>query len=372
MKTAPNIPVRRFLPILCLVAVAALHAVPAEAAKATRTLRQEIDPAAGAFMVENLAGTMRVVPGTGTRVVAVATVHAESGDLADAVRFENLVDEKTALPTLRVRYPLDRHSTIRYPRTGGGSDNWFTRLLSTGSGSSTKYDGYKVRVSQGAGVLVYADVEIQLPKTPARATFKNRFGTIEGQNVEGDLTFDTDAGDVRLDKVRGGIKADTGSGTVRANGVVGSFSCDTGSGDCLLTDFMGETIDCDVGSGDVTVRTASARRVRVDTGSGDVHLIDADIEELDADTGSGNIRLESRGTRLASVLADTGSGDVALRLGPQAGFQATADQGSGDLVVRYTDATPIVRGREVIGYKRGDGRIRITVDTGSGDLVIEP
>lgn len=28
--------------------------------------------------------------------------------------------------------------------------------------------------------------------------------------------------------------------------------------------------------------------------------------------------------------------------------------------------------REVVGYRRGDGRTRIDVDAGSGDLVIEP
>jgi hypothetical protein len=373
--TAPNPRLSRGLAAAVLAAVAALAPVAAIAGEATKELRLTIDPAAGAFMVENLAGTMRVVPGPGAEVVAVATVRAESRDLADAVRFEKVTDEKTALPTLRVRYPLDRHSTIRHPHDGSGigGDNWLTRLFGSASGSRTTYDGHKVRVSSGSGVLLYADVEVKVPERPGlRATFRNRFGLLEGSGVRGELTFDTDAGDVRLDKVGGEVRADTGSGTVRATAVEGSFLCDTGSGDCLLTDFKGDLIDCDVGSGDVTVRNATARKVRVDTGSGDVRLVEADIETFEADTGSGNVRLENRGTRLRHVHADTGSGDVSLRLGSAASFEAFADQGSGDLVVRYADATPIVKGREVLGYRRGDGRVRISVDTGSGDLVIEP
>ena len=49
-----------------------------------------------------------------------------------------------------------------------------------------------------------------------------------------------------------------------------------------------------------------------------------------------------------------------------------ADQGSGDLVCRYDDARAIVEGRTVVGYTRGDGRIRITADTGSGDVIVAP
>jgi hypothetical protein len=38
----------------------------------------------------------------------------------------------------------------------------------------------------------------------------------------------------------------------------------------------------------------------------------------------------------------------------------------------YKDAQPIVKGREVVGYRRGDSKIHIDVSTGSGDLEIAP
>ena len=70
--------------------------------------------------------------------------------------------------------------------------------------------------------------------------------------------------------------------------------------------------------------------------------------------------------------ADTGSGDVRLRLPKDASFEVRADMGSGELESRFTDAQAIVNRREVVGYRRGDARIKIDVDTGSGDVTVEP
>ena len=126
------------------------------------------------------------------------------------------------------------------------------------------------------------------------------------------------------------------------------------------------------GSGDVRLHGVEARQVDADTGSGEVRIEEGLADEVEVDTGSGDVAIQADGSRLRRVKADTGSGSVRLRLGPDAGFEAHADLGSGDIVSRYPDAQPIVKQREVIGYRRGDGRTRIDVDTGSGDLVLEP
>lgn len=413
--------------ILVPALLAALPAcAPAISADATRTLRAEISPAAlGETRIENLAGAMRVVPGSGGAIVVVATVHAESDELAEAVSLEKargLMGE----PTLRVVYPLDRHSTVRYPPPGGSRGG----SPSGGeSGTTTKYGGRKATVSPTSGVVLYADVEVQLPARPVNARFRNVAGPLHGERVAGDLSFDTDSGGVTLSRLRGEIVADTGSGDVVASDIEGSFTCDTGSGACEASGVRGERVTCDTGSGDVTLRSirvsgevradtgsgnvvareiegslvcdtgssdcdlegvrgASVRcdtgsggvrlrsivaeRVSADTGSGDVTAEGIEAEEFAADTGSGEVRLEASGSRLARVTADTGSGGVILRLGPDASFHALVEQGSGELVNRYADAQPIIEDRQVVGYQRGDGRTRIVVDTGSGSLTLEP
>lgn len=365
---------RSALPAVLLLACAAT-AAPA-LAEVTRILRVEVpSPTTGRWAIENLAGSMRVRRGQGPAAVAVATVHAESQELADAMRFEQVTGEQ-GTPTWRVRYPLDRESSLRYPGSQTIS-GILAPLIGALSGSTLRYDGRRVRIGPNDGVLLYADVEVQLPAGAAgtgavEATFRNLVGSLHGEGVEGRLLFDSSSGDVTLDEVGGHVKADTGSGNVTATDLEGSFTCDTGSGNCSLDGFRGEAIDCDVGSGNVRLRAPKAHRIKAGTGSGNVRVLEADTEEFDAETGSGDVELEARGARLARVSADTGSGNVLLRLPADASFEAFADQGSGDLTSRFTDAQPILKKKELVGYRRGDGRIKIRVDTGSGDLTIEP
>jgi len=354
-----------FLLASCLLATSLF------AADITRTLRLEMSPSQSPFVVENLAGSMKITPGSGSQIVAVATIHAESESLADKMQFKQLTGEK-GMPTLRVEYPLGSHETLRYRQEPDSEHHDFLGHLFGGGSTTTKYAGRSVKVSGSEGVSLYADVEVQLPAKSLEATFRNLVGRIRAEKVEGTFLFDSASGNITLDRVKGKIKADTGSGDVKASSLSGTFRCDTGSGNCDLTDFEGDEIACDVGSGDVRLKSVAAKRLSADTGSGDVRVEDADVEAFDADTGSGDVTLEATGARLASVKADTGSGDVVLRLAPEASFEALADQGSGDLKMAFKDAQPIVKNREVVGYRRGDSRIRINVSTGSGDLDIAP
>jgi putative adhesin len=363
---------RSALPFALLVlAVVALVASPAPAfAEVTRTIKADLSPGSGSWMIENLAGRMTVVTGSGSGVVATATIHAESDELAALLSFEEVSGGKAG-GGLRVRYPVEKHTTYRYPNKDGAQAKWLSWLGSSGS-SNFKYDGTRVSVSSNDGVLLYADVEVQVPARLGAGSLRNHVGSIVAKGVEGSLTFVSGSGDVDLDKVAGTIGVETGSGDVEAHDATGTLTISTGSGDVRVEHFSGETIGCEVGSGDVTLRAGTARKVNIDTGSGDVEALSMDVEEFDTDTGSGDVLFEASGTRLSRVTSDAGSGDVTLRLFPSAGFEVTADQGSGDLVNRFKDAQAIVRGREVIGWRRGDARIHIDVTTGSGDVVVEP
>jgi hypothetical protein len=358
--------------VFAIIALALAATPGAVAADVTRSLKADLATTGSAeWFVENLAGTMKVVPGSGSGVVVVATVHAESDKLAGLIALEQVVGVKGGTG-LRVNYPLDDHTKYRYPRGSDGKTSSWLGWVNGGSTTTLKYDGTKVTVSDKDGVLLYVDLEVQVPARAGPGKLQNHVGGITVKDVEGTLNFESGSGDIDLDKVAGTIGVATGSGDVEANDGTGSLSIDTGSGDITVEGFSGEMIDCDVGSGDVTLRAGTARKVSIDTGSGDVEAYAMDIEEFDTDTGSGDVLLEAGGARLARITSDAGSGDVVLRLGSNASFQVHADQGSGDLVSRFSDAQPIVKGREVVGYRRGDGRIQIDVSTGSGDVVVEP
>ncbi len=345
-------------------------AAAASAGETTRTLHARLGNGDnGGYSVENLAGTMRVTAGTGDAVEATVTVHAETDELASLIRVERVTGEKGE-PTLRVRYPVDRYTEYRYP--GGNDDGGLLLGLFPGGSTDTKYEGRHVRVSAHRGVLLYADVEVRVPRRSPKALFRNAAGPIEGRGVEGTLRFDTGYGKITVAEVGGDVVADTGSGDVDAKSLTGSFKCDTGSGECLVSGFSGDRLVCDTGSGRVRVTGATARSVDVDSGSGSVKLDDVDADTVKVDTGSGSLDMTSPSQRLVRLAADTGSGSVHLRLSPDAGFEAYADLGSGSIDNGYADARPILKRNEVVGYRRGDGRIRIDVDTGSGSLTLEP
>lgn len=350
----------RFSVVLLVALVAAVSFTTADS---TTTLRLQMRPS-GHFAVENLVGTMTIVPGSSDQVVAVATIHAESDDLLRKISFEQVTGENN-VPTLRVIYPIDEYGTFRYP---SGGSKWLG-MFGGGSNTNTKYAGERVRVSDTSGVLLYADVEVQLP-SGADAHIRNVVGKMTAEKVSGKLEFDTGSGEITLTDLSGSIKADTGSGDIIAENIDGDFGADTGSGDITLSRFEGEAIDCDTGSGDIRIDSSRAHRIAADTGSGDIR-VEAETTEFQADTGSGDIDLVCD-SGVESVDADTGSGDVTLVLGPSASFEARASLGSGEIVSRYSDAEAIVQKREVVGYRRGDGRTRINVDTGSGDLVLRP
>jgi len=347
------------LPLVC-----ALWAPPATGAESTRQLTLELrgDPG-GSFAVENLAGTLRVRSGTAATVRVAVTVHAESEALAQEVRLEQ-VRGKRDVPTLRVRYPSDARR-IRYPEAEGDR-------MSSGRHRLT-YDGESVEVSPRRGKLLYADVVVEVPSEIGDALFSNRVGVVSAEGIAGrELVFDTASGPIRLESVTGDVRADTASGDVDAVDVRGRYRCDTGSGQCRLDGFDGEQLDCDTGSGQIRIESVQAERVKLDTGSGDIEATGVVTDRLDADTGSGDVRVEADGRSLRSVRADTGSGDVRLSLGPEAAFDLRADTGSGRIESGYEDAEPIRRRNEIVGYRRGDGRTSIRVDTGSGDVRVEP
>ena len=365
---------------LTLIALFSLPISSLALAETTRTVTGTLAmPSAGAFAVENLAGRMTVVAGDGDAVVAVATVHAESESLASAMRLEQVRD-KDGLPALRVIYPLDTEQRIRYPEAGESSDHghrhghqiehWFFDFF--GANSSLRYDGRRVRVASNTGTLLYADVEVRVPRRAIEGTFRNFFGALQAEGIEGRIVLDTTRGAITARRLKGDIKADTGSSDVLAEAISGSLVCDTGSGDCVVNGFEGKELYCDTGSGGVRVKDVKAERLHADTGSGHVRAERADVEEFNGDTGSGGIEAELLGNRLRRVKADTGSGDVTLWLPADASFDAAADQGSGELSCAFADAQSVKSDRRIVGYRRGDGRTRISIDTGSGDARIKP
>jgi hypothetical protein len=352
--------------ILALGAALAVLPAPAAASETVRTVRAELSGAdAARFAVENLLGTMRIAPGSGPTVEVVATVHAETAELAEGVRLERVDQGGTA--TLRVRYPYDKVSTFRYrePSDDGGFFGW-------SSSASYDYDGRRVRVNRGKGSGLYADLEIRVPSGRIEGSFSNLIGLVDADSLHGQLRFRVQSANLRLRRLEGAITLEGSSGDIRARDIQGTWSSNFSSGDCDLAGFEGETISLHTTSGDADLRSVKAKRADFESTSGNIRLTDADLQEFQAEASSGDVTLEATGLGLREVGIRTASGDVSLRLPSNLSFNVDADQSSGDMDVRFSDGAEVNHRDRVVGYRRGEGGARIRVRTSSGDLTVSP
>ncbi len=314
----------------------------------------------------DLAGTVRIVQGTGTRTEVLVT---RGGRDAAQLRVEQT--ERSGESRLHVIFPGRR---VVYSRTKPWSamHGWGSTNLTVGAdgcighGGGFPLSGHRVTISgSGAGLQAWADVEVRLPRG-CQTTFRLGVGEVSAVGVEGDLTLDVVAATVEAERTSGSLIVDTGSGSVVLRGNRGDISVDTGSGGVDLSDLSGSRLKVDTGSGGVTGRNVEAEDLLVDTGSGSVRLDDVRSGVISIDTGSGGVQVGLLSAP-RSLLVDTGSGAVSI-LGPAGlGAQVELDTGSGGIQSDY--AMTLVNKDH--GYLRGtigDGRGRIKVDTGSGGV----
>ncbi|MCI1858511.1 MAG: DUF4097 domain-containing protein [Sporolactobacillus sp.] len=188
------------------------------------------------------------------------------------------------------------------------------------------------------------------------------------------------------------IRVHSRSGDIRARRlmaeemVLESTSGDLDIGGCMAK----RSLVVHAGSGDVLLSGILAKeKLNVHTGSGDQNLRNLDTDRLDISASSGNLTVSEYAGTLA---ASTGSGDIDLRSDDMTG-DISARAGSGDIAIAFTHAPEsftvnyqgssgdgVVRIKDVVYEeksvhrligRKGDGRYKIDVLTGSGDFVLE-
>jgi hypothetical protein len=304
--------------------------------------------------IYNLAGSVTIEPGTGA-----ATVFVTRGGTG-AAKLSVAQGELDGRNTLRVVYPTDR---IVYPAMGKGSSTDLKVRDDGTFGDGDFYhrhhddddddrhnhydDGHRVRiVGAGDGLEASADLRIQLP-AGHRASVYLAVGKVAVGNVDGRLSIDAHSAPVNATGTRGELSIDVGSGPVSVTGARGDLSVDTGSGAVEVSRFEGTELTVDTGSGDIRLSAVSAPEVTVETGSGGVTAdLRTDPTTLSVETGSGNIRITAPSTLGAEVDIETSSGEV-----------------ESDFPLQVTRHS-----REHLVGTIGDGRGKIQIETGSGDV----
>jgi len=343
----------RWLPLAFCVLIAA---PTAGAAQTTRYVLK-----GDSVAVYNLVGELRVEPGTGSDVAVQVT---RGG--ADAARLDVQSGALNGRETLRIIYPDD---VISLPDWGRG---WNTTLRvrddgTFGDNGNWRREGREVRITgRGRGMEAYADLKVMVP-AGKRVALHLGVGKAFVTNVDGVILVQVASADISAEGTRGTLKLDTGSGNVDVRNASGDLGLESGSGDITASGLHGGRVKVETGSGNITLTGAEATVLKLSTGSGDVTVTGAKGDELAFESGSGNIDVALTAT-FSTLAVETGSGDVTLRVPPTIGAEVELDTGSGDIDLGGLTIQVRRLQEDHISGTIGDGRGRLSVETGSGNV----
>jgi lia operon protein LiaG len=315
----------------------------------------------GDVAIYNLAGQVRVEPGSGS-----VTAEVTRGG-ADAAKLKVLKGELEGWETLRVFYPGDR---IQYGQLSDGSS---TQLRVRDNGTfgdennrEKKERGKRITIAgKGGGLDAHADLRVTVPPGKRVAIYL-AVGKVSVTNVDGDLWVNASAAPVTTSGTRGELNVDVGSGAVQVTEARGELSVDTGSGVVSVSGVRGEKISIDTGSGDVTASDVRSNELSVMTGSGDIQVTGLVAPQVALETGSGSVAADVQG-EVWNVNVQTGSGDVTLKLPPALGAEVDIETSSGDIETDFS-VSVTRHARDHLTGRIGDGQGKIAIETGSGGI----
>jgi lia operon protein LiaG len=317
--------------------------------------------------IYNLAGEVRIEPGPGP---AVTTQVTRGG--AEAGKIKVLRGEIDGRETLRLVYPSDR---IQYP---GMSDESSTQLRVRDDGTFSDNDhgdddhdrkreeGRRVTiVAHGQGLDAHADLKVLVPRGREVAIYL-AVGKVTAANVEGNLKIDASNAPINSTNCRGDLNIDVGSGAVQVSQQRGELEVDTGSGSVSVSDVRGENIQIETGSGQVTGTDVRSNQLSINTGSGDIQVSSLNAPQVNLETGSGAVTADMTG-ELWNLSVNTGSGDVTLKAPPTLGAEVDIETSSGDIETDF-EVSVTRHARDHMTGRIGDGRGKIDIETGSGEI----
>jgi lia operon protein LiaG len=323
--------------------------------------------AGGDVSIYNLAGDVRIEPGSGADVIAELT---RGG--ADAGKLKVLRSEIDGWEALRVVYPADR---IHYGQLSTGSSTQL-RVREDGTFGDNddhgddrhegKQRGRRITIAGGGGGLdAHANMRITIPRGKRVAVYL-AVGKVSVTNVEGDLWVDAASAPVTTSGTQGELNIDVGSGGVQVTDARGELSVDTGSGTVSVSGIKGEKVSVNTGSGDVTATNVHSNDLSIDTGSGDIQVTGLVAPQISLETGSGAVAADVSG-EVWNVNVETGSGDVTLKVPPTLGADVDIETSSGEI---ETDFSVLItrHARDHMTGRIGDGRAKIAIETGSGGI----
>ena len=191
-------------------------------------------------------------------------------------------------------------------------------------------------ISLGRGGAVTIDIELP---SRSRLEVSSASADVHAQGKFGNFRFSTASGDASVGSIVGNLKVDSASGGTAVENLTGSGAISTASGDTTVGRLAGD-VKFRAASGSLSVKHLDGS-VNAQTASGDV---------TGADAGNGGVSVQ------------TGSGDT--EVGIPDGTAAQLDLRTHSGMVRNTL-------QPTDGPAEGDETLRVSVRTGSGDIIVQ-
>ena len=118
----------------------------------------------------------------------------------------------------------------------------------------------------GRGDSPRISLEVQMPEG-LHLDVDDGSGSIEIENVRGDISMDDGSGSLSMKDVGGDVEIEDGSGSIKVSGVGGNLSINDGSGSITVKGVAG-SVTVDDGSGSIDVSDVEEDLIIVDDGSG--------------------------------------------------------------------------------------------------------
>jgi hypothetical protein len=192
-------------------------------------------------------------------------------------------------------------------------------------------------------------------------------GELDVRGIRGPARLIAGSGNITAQQIGNDTHATAGSGDIKLSDIGGDVEALAGSGDLEMRNINGE-VRAHTGSGDITIEHPTGPVV-VGAGSGDISLRDL-AGDVRVRTGSGDIAVDGNPAGTSYWELHTGSGAVTLRVPAVSSFRFYAHSNSGSIM---TNLSMIVEehAKHDLRAHVGDGKARIEVDTGSGDIRID-
>lgn len=207
--------------------------------------------------------------------------------------------------------------------------------------------------------------DIEIDDRVAPVTVRTGSGDVLAEMLSGGFEASTGSGDVNLKGASGRLEFTAGSGDLVAGEVKGNVRASVGSGDVEIDEVMGD-VNFSSGSGDLEIGS-SRGGLEAGSGSGDLDIHDH-VGDADLTTSSGDVMLHASASQ-GEIEVSSSSGDVELHVYDTDSVELDLHTSTGSMTSNIPLVVKDATRKRLFG-RSGEGALKITVSTSSGDIQI--